>query len=246
MDPNTTAARPPLTTYEQVAKMIDHSLVRPDLTTDEIVAGIELAKRYHVGLVSVRPCDLDLTVRLLAGSDVKPGSVAGFPHGTPNTATKLYEARDLLRRGAREIDMVINYARLRSREFQDVQAELVQMADACHKEGALLKVILENHYLTDELKIVACQCCERAGVDFVKTATGFAPTGATMDDLRLMRRHLPDDIGVKAAGGIRTLEKLMEVYQIGCSRVGATATAVIMDEWKARLAEASAPAASGD
>jgi deoxyribose-phosphate aldolase len=121
---------------------------------------------------------------------------------------------------------------------------LVQMAEACHKEGALLKVILENHYLTDELKIVACQCCERAGVDFVKTATGFAPTGATMEDLRLMRRHLPEDIGVKAAGGIRTLDKLMEVYGIGCSRIGATATAAILDEWKARLAAAPAPAPS--
>jgi len=229
-----------------LAKMIDHSLVLPELTDDDVIAGCRLARQYGVASVTVRPCDVDLAVRELQGSPVKVGSVAGFPHGSSTTAVKVYEARDALRRGAREIDMAMNLARLRSRQFQYIETELLQMADACHKEGALLKVILENHYLTDELKIVACQCCERAGVDFVKTATGFAPTGATMDDLRLMRRHLPDDIGVKAAGGIRTLEKLMEVYQIGCSRVGATATAVIMDEWKARLAEASAPAASGD
>ena len=237
MDSNTAAA-PPLTTYEQVAKMIDHSLLRPELTSEQIVEGVELAKRYHVASVTVRPCDLDLAVRLLDGSDVRPGSVAGFPHGTSNTATKLYETRDLLRRGAREIDMVINYAKLLSREFQYVQTELVQMAEACHKEGAILKVIFENHYLTEELKIIACQCSERADVDFVKTSTGFAPTGATMHDLRLMRENVPDDIGVKAAGGIRTLDLLMEVYAAGGTRIGATATAAILDDWKARLAAA--------
>jgi deoxyribose-phosphate aldolase len=236
MNPNTPAARPPLTTYEQVAKMIDHSLVRPELTTVQVVEGLELALRYNVAIVSIRPCDLDLAVRLLDGSTVKPGSVAGFPHGTPNTAVKLYETRDLLRRGAREIDMVINYSRLLSREFEYVQTELLQMAETCHKEGALLKAILENHYLTDELKIVACQCCERAGVDFVKTSTGFAPTGATIEDLKLMRRSLPEDIGVKAAGGIRTLDQVLEVYDLGVSRIGATRTAAILDEWKLRLA----------
>src|SRR5262245_27332875 len=135
MDPNTAAAVAPLTTWEQVAKMIDHSLVRPELTAEQIVEGTELARRYNVASVSVRPADLELVVRLLDGSDVKPGSVAGFPHGSQNTATKLYETRDLLRRGAKEIDMVINYGKLLSREFQHVQTELLQMSEACHKEG---------------------------------------------------------------------------------------------------------------
>jgi deoxyribose-phosphate aldolase len=216
--------------------MIDHSLVRPELTQEHIVGGCELARRYGVATVSVRPCDIETAVRVLAGSRVKVGSVAGFPHGSPTTAVKLYECRDALRRGAREIDMVINVARLLSRQFQDVETELLQMADACHHEGALLKVIFENAYLTDELKIVACRICARAGVDFAKTSTGFAPSGCTVADIRLMRAHLPEQIGVKAAGGVRTLEKLKEVRAEGATRVGATATAAILDAWKQELA----------
>src|SRR5208337_4058908 len=130
-----------------------------------------------------RPCDIDPAVRTLAGSPVRPGSVAGFPHGSQNTAAKLYEARDLLRRGAREIDMVIAVSALLSREFQHVQTELIQMAEMCRQEGAVLKVILENAYLTEELKIVACRCCARAGVDFVSTSTGFGPSGYTLEDV---------------------------------------------------------------
>ena len=172
------------------------------------------------------------------GSAVRPGSVAGFPHGTENTATKLYEARDLLRRGAREIDMVIAIPALVSREFQYVQTELVQMAEACRKEGAILKVILENAYLTDELKIVACRCCARAGVDMVKTSTGFADSGYTIEDVKLMRKHLPPEIGVKAAGGLRTLDQALELHAAGASRLGTSATAEILESWKERLTAA--------
>jgi deoxyribose-phosphate aldolase len=229
----------PLTTYESFARLIDHSLVRPELTDEQVIEGLELAKRYGVASVSVRPCDVDLAVRTLQGSSVKPGSVSGFPHGSQNTATKLYETRDLLRRGAREIDMVISIPKLVSREFQYVQTELLQMSEICHKEGALLKVILENAYLTDELKIIACRCCERAEVDFVKTSTGFAPTGYTVEDVKLMRKHLPEEIGVKAAGGLRSVDRILEAYELGCTRIGATQTAAILDEWKARLAPAT-------
>ncbi|MDQ2899920.1 MAG: deoxyribose-phosphate aldolase [Acidobacteriota bacterium] len=236
MDQNRRQARPPLTTYEGLAKMIDHSLVRPELTEEQVIAGCELARRYAVASVSVRPCDIDIAVRILENGGVAPGSVSGFPHGDQNTGTKLYETRDLLRRGAKEIDMVVNISKLLSRQFQYVEMELMQMSEACHKSGALLKVILENAYLTDELKIVACRICARAEVDFVKTSTGFAPTGYTVEDLKLMRANLPDDIGVKAAGGVRTLEKAIEVYDLGCARFGATATAAILDAWKARLA----------
>ena len=227
---------PPLTTYESFARLIDHSLVKPELTDDQVVQGLELAKRYGVACVSVRPCDIDLAARTLQGSTVKAGSVSGFPHGSQNTATKLYETRDLLRRGAREIDMVIAISKLLSREFQHVQMELLQMSEICHKEGALLKVILENAYLTDELKIIACRCCERAEVDFVKTSTGFAPTGYTVEDVKLMRKHLPEEIGIKAAGGLRTVDQVLEVYELGCTRVGATSTAALLDEWTTRLA----------
>ncbi len=229
--------RPPLDTYEGLAKMIDHSLVRPELTEADIVEGCRLAKSYHVASVSVRPSDVDAAVRELQSSDVAVGSVAGFPHGSSTTGTKLYEARDLLRRGAKEIDMVLNIGKLRSRAFQYVETELLQMAEACHQNGAILKVIFENAYLTDELKIVACRICNRAGVDFAKTSTGFAPTGYTLEDLRLMRKHLPADIGLKAASGVRTLETALEVYAAGCSRFGATQTAPILEAWKARLKE---------
>jgi len=233
--PNAIQTRPPLSRYADLAQMIDHSLVRPELTDDDVIAGCELARRYEVASVSVRPCDIELAVRVLDGSSVKVGSVAGFPHGSSTTAVKLYEARDVLRRGAREIDMVLNFAKLRSRQFQYVETELLQMAETCHKEGALLKVIFENAWLTDELKIVACRICGRAGVDFAKTSTGFAPTGYTLEDLRLMRAHLPEHVGLKAAVGVRTLEKAKEVYEVGCTRFGATATAAILDAWKTEL-----------
>jgi len=231
----------PLASCEALAQLIDHALAAPQLTDEQVIEGLELAKRYRIACASVRPCDIDLAVRTLHGGSVKPGAVCGFPHGSQSTATKLYEARDLLRRGAREIDMVAAVSKLLSREFQYVQMELQQMAELCHKEGALLKVILENAYLTDELKIVACRCCERAEVDFVQTSTGFAPSGYTLADIALMRRHLPGEIGVKAAGGIGTLDQALEVYEAGCSRIGTTSTAAILDEWQARL---TPPAAS--
>jgi deoxyribose-phosphate aldolase len=231
----------PLVTYEAFARLIDHSLVKPELTDEQVVDGLQLAKRYGIACVSVRPCDIDLAVRTLQGSHVKPGSVSGFPHGSANTAIKLYETRDLLRRGAKEIDMVIAISKLLSREFQYVQMELLQMSELCHKEGALLKVILENAYLTDELKIIALRCCERAEVDFVKTSTGFAPSGYTIDDIKLMRKHLPEEIGVKAASGIRTVDQVLEVYNLGCTRIGTTSTAAILDDWKSRLAAAVPP-----
>ena len=239
MDPE----RPPLATYEALAKMIDHSLVRPELTDSEIVEGCALARRYQVASVSVRPSDVDAAVRALEGSGVAVGSIAGFPHGSSTTGTKLYEARDLLRRGAREIDMVLNIGKLRSRAFQYIETELLQMAEACHQSGALLKVIFENAYLTEEHKIVACRICARAGVDFAKTSTGFAPSGYKLEDVKLMRKHLPETIGIKAASGVRSVETALEVYEAGCSRFGATQTAAILDAWKERLKEL-APSAS--
>jgi deoxyribose-phosphate aldolase len=244
MDQNSAVTPPPLTTYEGLAKMIDHSLVRPELTDEQVIAGCDIARHYQVASVSVRPCDVDVAVRMLKGSGVTVGSLAGFPHGSSTTAVKLYEIRDGLRRGAREIDMVLNISKLLSRQFQYVETELVQCAEECHKQDALLKVIFENAFLTDELKIVACRISARAEVDFVKTSTAFAPTGYTIEDLKLMRAHTPSQIGVKAAGGVRTLEKAVEVYEVGCTRFGATATAAILDAWRARLDQASKSAAS--
>lgn len=239
MDRNPAAA--PLATYEDAAGIIDHALVAPDLTDEQVIEGCRLARRYRVAAVSVRPCDVETAVRALGGSDVKVGSLAGFPHGTTTTAVKLYEARDVLRRGAREIDMVINIPRLLSRQFQFVEMELLQMAETCHKEGALIKVILETAYLTDELKIIACRIATRAGVDFVKTSTGFAPAGYTSADVRLMRAHAGEGVQVKAAGGIHTLAALREARAAGAARIGTSATAAILDEWSEELKRSAEP-----
>ena len=233
--------RPPLATYEDLAGMIDHSLVGPELSSEKVVAGLELAKRYRVASAMVRPCDIDLAVRTLQGSGVRPGSVAGFPHGTQSTAVKLYEVRDLLRRGAKEIDMVIAIPKLLSREFQYVQAELDQAAESCEKEGAILKVIMEVGYLPKDLKIIASVCCERADANFVVTSSGYAPDGYTVDDLHLLREHIAEEAGIKVVGHIHTADQALEAYAQGATRIGTSATAAILDEWKARLAATAQP-----
>jgi len=221
--------------YEDVALMVDHSLLRPQLTRAEVIAGLEVAKRYGVAAATMRPCDIDLAVSSLAGTGVLPGSVVGFPHGSQSTATKLFETRELVDRGAREIDMVIAISRLLSRDLDYVQAELDQMSELCHGHSAILKVIFENAYLTDEFKILACQCCAKAEVDFVKTSTGFAPSGYTIADLKLMRQHTPAHIAVKAASGLKTLDQVLEVRALGVTRVGLTSTAAVLDEWRSRV-----------
>lgn len=240
----TLQARPPLTTYADVAKMIDHSLLRPELTDRDIEEGCRIAREYQVMSVTVRPADIELASRLVQGSGVKVGTVCGFPHGSTTTPVKLFEARDALRRGATEIDMVLNIGKMISREFQYVEMEIHQMVKACHDGGALLKVIFENSYLTEDLKVIACKIGNRCEVDFIKTSTGFSGGGATIEDLKLMRRHAMPDVSVKAAGGVRTLDKLIEVYEVGVSRIGATATVAILDEWKSRLAKAEAEKAA--
>jgi deoxyribose-phosphate aldolase len=228
-------AQPPPATYEDLARSISLAMLRPDLTSERVAAGLDLAKRRGIACASVRPSDLDLAVRLLEGTSVIPASVVGFPHGTQTTACKLYEARDLLRRGARELDAVVATPNLLSREFQYVEIELAQLSELCHKEGARLRAILENAYLTDELKIIACRAAEHAQVDFVSTSTGFAPSGYTLADAKLMRQHLPEAIGVEAAGGLRTLDQVLEALQAGCARVATGNAGAILDEWQARL-----------
>lgn len=233
----------PPTAYEDLAGMIDHMLVSPVLANDKVVEGLEIAKRYRVASATVRPCDIDLAVRTLQGSGVRPASVCGFPHGTSNTAAKLYELRDLLRRGAKEIAMVVAIPKLLSREFQHVQTELDQAAESCNQAGAHLKVMLESAWLTKELKIIALICCERAGVDLVATSTGFGPAGFTDEDFALMREHLPEEIGIEAVGAIDTVDEVIRLRDLRCARVGVTGSVAILDEWKARLA-ATTPASA--
>jgi deoxyribose-phosphate aldolase len=219
--------------YEQLAKTIDHSLLRPELTEAEVVAGLELAKRYHVASVCVKPYHVPLAVRLLAGSDVAVGTVVGFPHGCQTTAAKVFEAKEAIANGAVELDMVINIGELRSGHTDTVREEVRAVVQAA-KGKAIVKVILENAYLTDEEKVLACKLVEEAGADFAKTSTGFAPSGATIEDLKLMRRSVGPGVQVKAAGGVRTLDALLEVIDVGVTRVGATATAAMLDEFRKR------------
>jgi deoxyribose-phosphate aldolase len=226
--------------YEQVAKTIDHSLLRPELDDDFVREGIALARRYGVASATVRPSDVALGVDLLEGSDVFISTVVGFPHGSSRTATKVREAELALADGARELDMVLNIGRLRSGDADEVREDIAAVVRTASSGGAIVKVILENAYLTDAEKSLGCRLAEQAGAAFVKTSTGFAPGGATLDDLKLMRSTVGPGVQVKAAGGVRTLDALLEVMSVGVTRIGATATAAILDDFAARKAELSA------
>jgi deoxyribose-phosphate aldolase len=220
-------------TYRQVAKAIDHSLLRPELTLSDVEKGCDLAARYQVASVCVRPADVVLAARLLQGSEVAVGTVVGFPHGSHKTATKVFEAREALADGATELDMVINIGWLRSGEDRMVEDEIKAVVEAAAGK-ALVKVILENAYLNDEQKVRGSKMTETAGADFVKTSTGFASSGATIEDLQLMRASVSDAVQVKAAGGVRSLDSLLEVMSVGVTRAGATRTAEILDDYRAR------------
>lgn len=226
-------------TYQQVAKTIDHSLLRPELTDDELRAGCELAKAYDVASVCIKPSSVPLAARMLHGTDVHVGTVIGFPHGSSTTRTKVFEARNALDDGAVELDMVLNIGWLRSgldaRVHDDIQAVVAEAGGR-----ALIKVILENAYLTNDEKRRGCRLAEAAGANFVKTSTGFASSGATLDDLRLMRASVSPSVQVKAAGGVRTLDALIDVLNTGTTRVGATVTATILDDFRRRKASEDA------
>lgn len=214
----------------EIARMIDHSLLKPELTSDQVIEGCAVARRYGTASVCVRPCDVPLAVRELTGTAVLVTTVIGFPHGTNQTATKVFEAEQAIRDGAVELDMVMNFSRLLSGDEDYVTADIRAVVEAAHRQSALVKVILENCYLTDALKIRACQICDKAGADFVKTSTGFGSGGATLDDLRLMRRSCSERVRVKAAGGVRTLDQALAVRAAGADRFGATATQAILEE----------------
>ena len=225
--------------YRDVAKTIDHSLLRPELDLDTVRAGVELALRYDVASATVRPADVAWSAELVGGSDVLISTVVGFPHGSPTTATKAAETEELVAAGADEIDMVLNIGRLVSGDDDYVERDIRAVVEAA--QGRIVKVIFENAYLDDTQKIRACELSAAAGAGFVKTSTGFAPSGATIEDLKLMREHSPAHVQVKAAGGVRTLDALLEVMSVGVTRIGATATEAILEDFKARKAGAAPP-----
>jgi len=221
--------------YLDIAKMIDHSLLNPVLTDQEMEAGCRLAVRYDVASACVKPYYLKRCAEILAGSKVAPSTVLGFPHGGHTTASKVAEAEIALRDGGIELDMVVNIGKVLSQAWDYVRDDISAVVDVTHAGGGIVKVIFENCYLQDSHKIRLCEICTEVGADFVKTSTGYGTGGATHADLKLMRAHTPPRIRVKAAGGVRTLDALLEVRALGVSRSGATRTAEMLDECAKRV-----------
>ncbi len=224
-------------TYSQIAKMIDHSLLNPTLTTAELEQGCAIALKYDVASVCIMPFGLKRCAELLAGSTVAPSTTIGFPHGGHTTAIKVAEAEQALRDGGLELDMVVNISQVLSENWDYVRADIGAVINVTHAAGAKVKVIFENAYLQDAHKIKLCEICGELGADWVKTSTGYAPSGATDDDLKLMRQYSPPQVQVKAAGGVRTLDRLLEIRALGVTRSGATRTVEMLEECKRRLGE---------
>ena len=241
-------------TYSELAKMIDHSLLHPTMTDHELEDGCKLAAKYMVASVCIKPYAVKRAAELLRGTGVLVGAVIGFPHGNSTTESKRYEAELACRDGAAEIDMVINIGKALSGDWDYVECDVSAVCDEAHRHGAKVKVIFENDYLTkggaglssDDFKRKLCQLCERAGADWVKTSSGYGFVkqpdgsynykGATEDDLALMRASVSAKVQVKAAGGVRDLDGLIKVRDLGGSRCGATATAAMMDDYRRREA----------
>lgn len=218
--------------YQDIASMIDHSLLKPTLTDAEIEEGCRIAVQYGVASVCVRPADVPLAGKILAGSPVKLTTVIGFPHGTTTTAAKLAEAQEAMDRHCTELDVVLHIGKLKSGDTAYVTQDLKTVIDAAHARKVLVKVIFENCYLSEAEIIKACEICNAVGADWVKTSTGYGTGGAEDKDLKVMRRYARPDIQVKAAGGVRTLERAIEIKLLGCTRFGCTATVGILERLK--------------
>ncbi|QDV52536.1 deoxyribose-phosphate aldolase [Gimesia fumaroli] len=221
--------------YHDIAGMIDHSLLKPTLTTEELEAGCQLALTYEVASVCIMPFYLKRCAELLKGSTVKASTTIGFPHGGHTTYVKQIEAELAIADGCEELDMVVNISRVLSGEWKYVADEIAAVTKIAHQAGPKIKVIFENCYLDQVQKIELCRICGELGVDWVKTSTGYGTGGATIEDLKLMRAESPPEVQVKAAGGVRTFDKLLEVRALGVSRVGASATREILDHCRERL-----------
>ena len=215
--------------------MIDHAILKPELDLEAVRKGCEIARKYETASVCVRPADLPVAAEILAGTTVKLCTVIGFPHGGQAASVKLAEARQALEDGAVEVDLVSNLSAVQSGLWALVAAEIRAAAKQVHAAGARIKVIFETCWLDEAQTIRLCEVCTDAGADWVKTSTGFGSEGATDAALRLMRRHCPARVQVKASGGIRTLARLLEVRALGASRAGTSATGAILEEARGAL-----------
>ena len=217
-------------TLEQVAKTIDHSILKPDATRQDVVAGAELAKKYGTASYCIRPMDVSLASKILAGSGVSVCTVIGFPHGSTTSATKAFETKEAIANGANEIDMVLNISALLSGDYDLVEFDIKSVVDAAASK-ATVKVILETAYLNEQQIVKACELSEAAGAQYVKTSTGFAHEGATLHDVDLMKKTVADRLMVKASGGVKTLDQLIDFMNLGVKRSGCSATASVVDEF---------------
>lgn len=218
-------------TLEQVAKTIDHSILKPDFTYADVAAGAELALKYNTASYCIRPMDVAAAAKALAGSTVNVCTVIGFPHGSTTTATKAFETKDAITNGAVEIDMVMNVSAMLSGDFDFVKQDIRAVVEIAHAAGASVKVIFETAFLNDEQIVKACELTEQAGADYVKTSTGFASEGATTHNVALMKNTVGDRLKVKSSGGVRTLDQLIDYMDIGVTRSGCSATAQVLEEF---------------
>lgn len=225
-----------LPSYRELAKMIDHSLLKPTMARDELEAGCRLAVEYDVASVCIMPYYLARASEILDGSSVVPSTTIGFPHGGHTSRVKQVEAEQALDDGARELDMVVNVSQVLSGDWAAVRSDIEAVLQPTHARGQKLKVIFENCYLSDAQKIRLCELCGELNVDWVKTSTGFGSAGATIEDLRLMRAHSPAHVQVKAAGGVADLDMLLKVRESGATRSGCSKTREVLDELRRRLA----------
>lgn len=230
---------------KELAKMIDHSILHPTMTDQDLKRECEVAVKYDVASVCVKPYAVPQAVEYLKGSDVIVGCVIGFPHGNSSIDVKVYETKKAIADGSKEIDMVVNIGKVLGGDYEYVEQEISEIAKATHENGAILKVIFENDFLEDEHIIKLCEISNKVKVDYVKTSSGFGFVkgedgkyfyeGATESDLKLMRKYSDADIKIKAAGGVRSLDGLIKVQELGCTRCGATATVKILEDAKKRF-----------
>jgi deoxyribose-phosphate aldolase len=221
-------------TLEQVAKTIDHSILKPDFSYADVAEGAELALKFNTASYCIRPMDVAAAAKALAGSTVNVCTVIGFPHGSSTSATKVFETNDAIANGAQEIDMVLNISALLSGDYEFVEQDIRGVVDAAHAKGASVKVIFETAFLNDDQIIKACELTEAAGADYVKTSTGFASAGATTHNVALMKKTVGDRLKVKSSGGVRTLDQLIDYMDLGVTRSGCSATAQVLEEFVAK------------
>lgn len=225
--------------YEAIARRIDHSLLGPTMTEDELEQGCRLAATYEVASVCIKPFAVAMAARILGGSGVKVGTTIGFPHGGHDPSIKVLESRRAIDDGATELDMVVNIGQVLGGHWEAVRDDIAGVTDVAHRGGAIVKVIFENCYLSDERKVRLCQICGDLRADYVKTSTGYGTGGATRADILLMRESSPAHVKVKAAGGIRDLDSAITFTELGCDRLGLSKTAEILEELLARLGQSS-------